>query len=189
MNTAIIFLSIIILIISIMLEIKVTVNFDLWANSLIIKVYLFNIRIIKLKIFIIGFYYQINNSKKLKKLRLFLTKEDKYLIMQIKKSILDKLYYNKFVLVGKVGLKSASDTAILSGIIYFLCSTIENIIKFKNSDSECLYNINQSYVKRSLEFFFSVNVFFTIFDLLFAIIMSFYKRGRYAKQRKKERQY
>lgn len=189
MNTAIIFLSIFILVISLMLEIKVDINFDLWANKLIIKIYLFNIRIIQIKVFIIGFYYQINNSKKLKKLNLFLTKEEEYLIIQIKKSVIDKLYYDKLELSGDLGLKSASDTAILSGIIYMLCSVFENILKLKNTDSEFEYSVSQNYVNRVIAFHFSAKVYFTIFDLIFAVILSFYKRGKYAKQRQKEGQH
>jgi len=189
MNTAIIFLSIFILIISLMLEIKVTINFDLWANTLIIKIYLFNIRIIRIKIFIVGFYYQINNSKKLKKLKFFLSKEDEYFLMQIKKSVIDKLYYDKVTLNGELGLKSASDTAILSGIIYFISSIFENLLKAKNLDSDFYYSVKQNYTSRVLSFDFSAKVYFTIFDLVFAVIMSFYKRGRYAKERRKEKEY
>ena len=189
MNTAIIFLSFFILFISLMLEIKITINFDLWANKLIIKIYLFNIRIIKLNIYIIGFYYKINNSKKLKKIKLYLTPEEEYLILQIKKSVIDKLYYDELKLDGKIGLKSASDTAILSGVICLICNIFESLLKSKNYDSDFYYKIDQSYVSRAFEFYFSMKVFFTIFDLIFAIIMSFYKRGKYAKERKKQRQY
>lgn len=186
MNATIIFLTLFILFISLMLEIKVTVDFDLWANKLIIKIYLYGIRIIKIKIYIVGFYYQINNSKKLKKIKLYLTKEDEFLIMQIKKSVIDKLYYDKLILDGTIGLKSASDTAILSGVIYLICNVFRSILVIKNTDSELVCNIDQNYVNRAMEFKFSAKVYFTIFDLLFAVIMSFYKRGRYAKQRKKE---
>lgn len=187
MNTAIIFLSIFILIISLMLEVKITVDFNLWANKLLIKIYLFNIRIVKLNIYIIGFYYKINNSKKLKKIKLYLTKEDEYLILQIKKSVIDKLYYDNLYLSGLVGLKTASDTAILSSFICLICNVFEGLLKIKNSDSDFFYSIDQTYINRAMEFKFSMRVYFTIFDLLFAVILSFYKRGEYVKERKKQR--
>lgn len=189
MNTAIIFLSIFIILISIMLEIKITVNFDLWANSVIIKGHIFNIKIITVTIYLVGFYYKINNSKKLKKLKLFLTKDEEYLIKQIKSSIIDKLYYDEVEFYGNIGVKSASDTAVISGYTYMLCNVVDSFLKNKNYDSSFYYHVNQNYTSRELSFYMSVKVYFTIFDLVFAAIMSFYKRGRYVKQRQKERQH
>ena len=189
MNTAIIFLSILIIIVSVMLEMKITINFDLWANSVIIKAYIFNIKIIRVMIYLVGFYYKINNSKKLKKLKLFLTKDEEYLIRQIKSSIIDKLYYDKVEFYGNIGVKSASDTAILSGYMYMLCNALDYFLKSKNYESVFDYHVNQNYISRELSFYISINVYFTIFDLIFAVIMSFYKRGCYVKQRQKERQH
>ena len=75
MNNTIIFLSLLIIVLSIMLVFKININFDLQENFLKIKIQLFNMTIITIRISIIGLYYQINNSKKLKTLNILIDKK------------------------------------------------------------------------------------------------------------------
>ena len=62
MNYAIIFLSLGVIFVSCMLIINIQIIFAPLENKLIIKVWLFRIKIFTIKVSIIGFYYQINNS-------------------------------------------------------------------------------------------------------------------------------
>lgn len=185
MNNAIIFLSIFILFLSLMLIFKVDFSYSLDNNKIMIIVYLYNFKILTLNISIIGLTYQINNSKKLKTLKLILSKEEKYLLKQIKHSIVDKLYYDNITFSSELGLINASDTAMSVGLLNFICQIINGIIYSKNKDTDFYYINIPNFEYLQLNFQASVKVYFTIFDFVFAIIMSFYKRGKYAKERKK----
>ena len=64
MNNAIIFLSLIIIFLSLMLVITINVKFDLYGNYVCIQIKIYGIKIINIYISIIGLYIKINNSKK-----------------------------------------------------------------------------------------------------------------------------
>ena len=64
MNSAIIFLSLMLIFFAIMLVIKIKIKFDLYENYLQIEIFLYGIKVLKIYISLIGLYYQINNSKK-----------------------------------------------------------------------------------------------------------------------------
>lgn len=183
MNNAIIFLSIIIILFSIMLSIKITSFLDLYKDELIVKVYIFNIRIIKLRISIWGLTYSINNNKKIKSINLNFLEEETYFIKQIKDNILKKLYYDKIYFVTNLGFGNAGNTTITSSVLNNFCCLIENMIKGNNKDTRFYYDNKCDFVKNSLQVYLELNVYFTIFDMIFAIIMSLYRRGKYAKQK------
>ena len=80
MNNAIIFLSLIIIFLSLMLVITINVKFDLYGNYVCIQIKIYGIKILNIYISIIGLYIKINNSKKLKTLNIIFNKEQEYLI-------------------------------------------------------------------------------------------------------------
>lgn len=183
MNSTIIFLSIFIIFLSLMLTIKIKIILDLNNNKLVIMIWIFKIKVLTINISIIGLYYQINNSKKFKSLHLILNQEEKYFIKQIKSSIIDKLYFDDIILVTELGLMSASDTAISIGILNMFCVNLANKLFAKNSDIRLYFNNTPDFEDMKLKIDLELKVYFTIFDLLFAIIMSVYKRGKYVKKR------
>ena len=190
MNSTIIFLSILILFLSVLLCFRIKITLDLNNNELIVFISLYKIRLLKISVSIIGLFYTINDSKKIKPLRVILKSEDKYLIKQIKASIIDKLYYDDIVLISKIGLNRASDTAIIIGLCNYICHLLSNTVIKKNLDTRLYYNNLPDFEKNNLYIDCELKVYFTIFDLLFAIIMSFYKRGKYVKENKnKQRQH
>ena len=190
MNSTIIFLSILILFLSILLCFRIKITLDLNNNELIVFISLYKIRLLKISVSIIGLFYTINDSKKIKPLRVILKPEDKYLIRQIKASIIDKLYYDDIVLISKIGLPRASDTAIIIGLCNYVCNVLSDTVVKKNLDTRLYYNNLPDFEKNNLYIDCELKVYFTIFDLLFAIIMSFYKRGKYVKENQtKQRQH
>lgn len=187
MSGTIIFLSLSILFLSLMMSFKLKITLDLNNNKMIILIWVYKLKIITIDINIIGLYYKINNSKKLKPLNIILKKEDKYFLEQIKSSILDKLYYDDIIFVSKVGLNSASNTAVSVGFLDQICRYLTNILYVKNPDIRLYFNNIPNFEEVSFVLDLELKVYFTIFDLVFAIIMSFYKRGKYVKERIKER--
>lgn len=184
MDSTIIFLSIMIIILSLMLVIKIKINLDVFSNRCKIILYLFGIRIIKIDINLLLLTFQINNNKKKKSLNLFLTKEQEYLLMQIKKTILDKLYYDDIFLDYELSVGNSSFSALSIGVI----NSILNLIKIKmlsaNSDTNIVIVSNSNLKDFDIKVNMKIKVFFTLCDLIFALIISFYKRGKYVKQKR-----
>ena len=185
MNNTIIFLSLLIIVLSIMLVFKININFDLQENFLKIKIQLFNITIITIRISIIGLYYQINNSKKLKTLNILIDKKQEYLIIQIKKSVIDKLYYDDIVVKSEFGI-GAKNTAIIVGLTNIFLSHLANKFILEKKDTRLYFETYANFLNPSCKFDITFKVYFTIFDLVFAILISFYKRGKYVRKEKRQ---
>ena len=184
MTSTIIFLSLLFLFLSLMLVFKIRLVLDLNNNKIIIMIWLFSIKIITLNISIIGLYLEINDNKKLKPISLILTKEDKYLISQIKSSILDKLYYDDIIISSNIGLGNSHHTAIIVCILNMLCNKISQLTFLKNKDARLYFSNVPDFIGVKFLMDIEAKVYFTVFDLVFAIILSFYKRGRYVKEAK-----
>ena len=184
MLSTIIFLSSLILFLSLMLCIKISVNLDFGMNLLVIVIRIYGIKIVKIDIDIIGLYYRINKSKKLKSLKLLLPKEQEYLIKQIKSSILDKLYYDRIIFKSSIYCLDPYKTANTIGVLNTICNYINIAIYSKNNDTVFKYYNWGSFIEKENKISLDIKVYFTIFDMVFALIMSFYKRGQYVKQKK-----
>lgn len=187
MNSAIIFLSLMLIFFAIMLVIKIKIKFDLYENYLQIEIYLYGMKVLKIYISLIGLYYQINNSKKLKTINLVIKKEDEYFVMQIKKSIIDKLYFDDVFLVSKIGIKDASTSVLIVAFLNTLLSRASTKIYSTDSDIRLYFKNDVDFLNKKIFIDASIKVYFTIFDLVFAIILSFYKRGKYVKERNKQK--
>ncbi len=182
MNNTIIFLSLIIFFLSLMLVFKIKIEFDMYGNFIKIKIYLFKFKFLEILISLIGLYIQINNSKKLKTLKFVLDKEQEYLLVQIKKSILDKLYFDDIQFKSNVGLNNASNTTIFVSILNLICFNLSNKLILSHKDTRLYYYNEANFISKIFKFNIEIKVYFTIFDLVFAIILSFYKRGKYVKK-------
>lgn len=168
------------------MSIKFKITLDLNNNTILIVVWIYKIKIVKISISIIGLYYQINNSKKLKPINLILKAEDKYFLEQIKTSIFDKLYYDDIIFESNIGFLNASNTAKTIGTLNLICSVVADYLQILNPDTRLYYYNSANFTKTTFYINLEIKVYFTIFDLIFAVIMSFYKRGRYVKERKQK---
>ncbi len=186
MNNAIIFLSLIIIFLSIMLVITINVKFDLYGNYVCIQIKIYGIKILNIYISIIGLYIKINNSKKLKTLNIIFNKEQEYLILQMKKSIFDKLYFDKIKVDTNIGLGNASNSVLAIMTLNCVCEKIEYLNTLNKSECDIYYNNKANFVDDVVQLNTSIKVYFTIFDMIFAIILSFYKRGKYVKERQRK---
>ena len=127
MNNTIIFLSLLIVFLSIMLVFQINIIFDLYGNFIDITIRLFGIKLATISISLIGLYIQINNKKKLKTLSVVFDKNNEYLAMEIKKNILDKLYFDDIRLFSRLGVVNSSSSVIFASII------MKNLIMEKNA--------------------------------------------------------
>lgn len=186
MNNAIIFLSIIIILLSIMLIIKIDIIFDLYGNYVNITIRIFSLKILNIYISIIGLYIKINNSKKFKTLNLILDEKEEYLFLQIKKSIIDKLYFDVINISSCIGLPNAGDSVIISSLINLICENLKYNKRLISSECDIDYLNSVNFTRSSVFLEISTKVYFTIFDLIFALCLSFYKRGKYVKERKRK---
>ncbi len=184
MNYAIIFLSLIIILLSIMLVFKIKIYFDLFNNYIVINVRVFNIQIVSLDISLFGLYVKINKSKKVKTYKLVFDQEQEYLIKQMKLSIFDKLYFDTIIFSSEIGLFGSDKSVMIASILNALCENIKCKLGAKLHDCDFEFENSVNFLKDELYMEMYIKVYFTIFDFVFAIILSFYKRSKYVKERK-----
>lgn len=184
MNSTIIFLSLLIVFLSIMLVFQINIIFDLYGNFIDITIRLFGIKLATISISLIGLYIQINNKKKLKTLSVVFDKNNEYLAMEIKKNILDKLYFDDIRLFSRLGVVNASSSVLFSSILNNICFFAKNKLKYSNKDLSFSYLNTVDFLNDNIIFNLNIKVYFTLFDLLFSIILSFYRRNKYVKKRK-----
>lgn len=187
MNSTIIFLSLLIVFLSIMLVFQINIIFDLYGNFIDITIKLFGIKLATISISLIGLYIQINNKKKLKTLSVVFDKNNEYLAMEIKKNILDKLYFDDIRLFSRLGVVNASSSVLFVSILNNICFFAKNKLKYSNKDLSFSYLNTVDFLNDNIIFNLNIKVYFTLFDLLFSIILSFYRRNKYVKKRKKRK--
>lgn len=187
MNNTIIFLSLLIVFLSIMLVFQINIIFDLYGNFIDITIKLFGIKLATISISLIGLYIQINNKKKLKTLSVVFDKNNEYLAMEIKKNILDKLYFDDIRLFSRLGVVNSSSSVLFASILNNICFFAKNKLKYSNKDLSFSYLNTVDFLNDNIIFNLNIKVYFTLFDLLFSIILSFYRRNKYVKKRKKRK--
>lgn len=187
MNNTIIFLSLLIVFLSIMLVFQINIIFDLYGNFIDITIRLFGIKLATISISLIGLYIQINNKKKLKTLSVVFDKNNEYLAMEIKKNILDKLYFDDIRLFSRLGVVNSSSSVLFVSILNNICFFAKNKLKYSNKDLSFSYLNTVDFLNDNIIFNLNIKVYFTLFDLLFSIILSFYRRNKYVKKRKKRK--
>lgn len=187
MNNTIIFLSLLIVFLSIMLVFQINIIFDLYGNFIDITIKLFGIKLATISISLIGLYIQINNKKKLKTLSIVFDKNNEYLAMEIKKNILDKLYFDDIRLFSRLGVVNSSSSVLFVSILNNICFFAKNKLKYSNKDLSFSYLNTVDFLNDNIIFNLNIKVYFTLFDLLFSIILSFYRRNKYVKKRKKRK--
>jgi len=176
----IIFLSIFILILSMMLKISIVgfLNVEDLTLDIVIKIY--KIKIIKISINFNLLSYNVNNGKS-KKLKLYLQKKEKYFLLQIKNNILNKLYYDRFYIDATINIIDPAITANLIGNLIVILESLRQVFHM-NSEFQVDYNINSNFNSLENNIMIDLCVYFTIFDMLYAIILSFYRKGKYVKE-------
>ena len=184
MNSTIIFLSLLIVFLSIMFVFQINIIFDLYGNFIDITIRLFGIKLATISISLIGLYIQINNKKKLKTLSVVFDKNNEYLAMEIKKNILDKLYFDDIRLFSRLGVVNSSSSVIFASILNNICFFAKHKLKYSNKDLSFSYLNTVDFLNDNIIFNLNIKVYFTLFDLLFSIILSFYRRNKYVKKRK-----
>lgn len=186
MYHTIIFLSLIVLILNITLIIKVhlILDFDDFNSAIVLR--LFGLPVFTIKINLNELTYKTNYSKKRRALNLILVKEQEYLIKQIKKSVLDKLYYDDIDIEYQLSIYDKCVMANVSGTIDLMMFYLQVYLKNKNNDTEINIFNKTNFIEHKNVINVDIKVLFTMFDMIFAIVMSFYKRGRYVREKNKE---
>lgn len=169
-----------------MLTIKIDITFDLYGNNIQIIIKIWNIRILKIYVSIVGLYIKINNNKKLKTLNILFDKNQEYLILQMKKSIFDKLYFDKINLFSEIGVIDSSASVYAITILNLLCHKINSDKNIRLKNCDLCYKNCVNFTQNIVYFKLQIKVLFTLFDLVFAIILSLYKKGKYVKERKRK---
>lgn len=181
MFNTIFFLSQFILTLSTMLVFKLQVFLDLNFLKVTIWIKVFNFKVLKINIDLLTLTYSFYNFKKRKRLKIFLKKKDKYFIEQIKNNLLSKLYYDEFTFYSLINTSNPYITANIIGLLNVLSEGFKYVCFIKDEDIDVMYLNNANFINDKSIVEFNVKVYFTIFDMLFALILSCYRRSKYAK--------
>ena len=183
MLSTIIFLSIFIIILSVMLSISLDIRVDFNNANLKIKIYIYKIMVLTISIDMILLKYRINNGKE-KNINIFIGFEQKYLIKQIKTSIIDKLYYDSIDFKSNISCNDSKSSIDLLILLNIICWTLKECLSYKNKDIKIKFINTTDCLEKENFINLKIGVMFTIFDMVFALIISFVKRGKYVKQKK-----
>lgn len=179
MFDTIIFLSNILFFVSTMLIIKIIINMDFDNFLMVVKLKVFGITVLNIKINLLLMLYTINNSKKHKHLKLFISKKEAELLKQIKLNIIEKLYFDKVNVKSYIYVASPHVTAMTTAILNSLCRCAKIYLEGDAVDIQFSYNNISNFMTNNSMCEISLDVYFTIFDIIFAIIISLYRRRRY----------
>ncbi len=180
MNNTIIFLSLLIIVLSVTLDISLNAKIDVVAGKIVAVIKVFGIKIITIDFDIFGLYYKVNNSKKLKKISDIFSKENNYFFGEIKKSILDKLFLSKIYVSTNFGMPKADTIATSVALARAFGRGVSESLREK--DVLAKFEVIPNFASQNIILSLGINVHFTIFDMVFALIISFYKRGKYVKE-------
>ena len=165
-----------------LLIIDVSTKLDINSGKLVIIISLYGLKLIKIKVDLLSRTYTVNRGKR-KKLNLILKNDEKYLLKQIKNNILNKLYYDSVSLETVLNLFDPKLTADVIGVLYILYNISNFWLLSKNEDIELCYSCRADFNKINNKIRFDLRVYFTVFDMLYAVILSFYRRGKYVKEK------
>lgn len=179
----IIFLSFILIVLSLMLMFDIGFNFDSSTMKANIIIKMYKIKIIKIEINLLAFQYRINKGK-YKHLKILLQKEEKYFISQIKNNILNKLYYDLVSLDLNINILNPALTANVVGACNAICEIYHFVLKESNQDMEIFYNCSSDFSGLLNKCTINVRVYFTVFDMVYAVVLSLYRRGKYVKEKR-----
>ena len=163
----------------------INVRFVLDLNTMKIKIIikLFKLKILTIDVDLLLNRFKVNNGK-YKRLKLMLNQDEKYLISQIKRNILNKLYYDTISADIIVNFINPSSTALMVGIINKSFEFIKYYLLIHNADMDINIRCSCDFREFINKLSFNLTVYFTIFDMVYAIILSFYKRGKYVKEKR-----
>lgn len=179
----IIFLSFILIFLSVMLRIDVNLIVDTKSMKLILFVKIYQITVVRLKLSLLSLVYKLNGRKP-KKLNLVLKKEEKYFISQIKSNIINKLYYDNVFINSEINVGDSAITAQIIGILNLCAEITDFILKSQNEDMEFYYNFYSNFRKYYNKLQIGMRVYFTIFDMMYSVVLSLYRRGKYVKEKR-----
>lgn len=180
--STIIFLSFFLINMAMMLVIDISASLNVNEGKLELVIKLYKIKLIKIRVNLLTLSYTINGGKK-RRLNIILKNEEKYLLTQIKSNILNKLYYDSISLKIILNLLEPRITADAIGVLYVLLGISNYWLLSKNEDMDICYSCKPDFARVNNKIKFDLRVYFTIFDMVYAVILSFYRRGKYVKEK------
>ena len=164
-----------------MLIINISFFADLNSMKVEIIIKIYKLKLIKITVDLLLNRFKVNNGK-YRRLKFILKQEEKYLISQIKQNVLNKLYYDSVFADIIINLLNPAITANTVGIINQIFEFMKYYLFIKNNDMNICLNCRTDFKKCINKIKLEITVLFTIFDMIYAIILSFYKRGKYVKE-------
>ena len=155
------------------ISIKLNISFDFLKNLGAVSLYIFFIKIISFKIKFEGkslILYSDNNKKKI---NFKLSEGKKRFLTQLFVQIKEKVIIKDCTAISRIGLNDAMNSALLTGLFNSVVGILYGKIKTTKKSSNLKIISNPEYNGNYLAFCVYSHIFITIFDFIYAILMSF----------------
>lgn len=152
---------------------KVYISFDFLNNFGEVSLYLFCFKILTYKTKFENYKLMVYTSKDQKDIELQVSKKQMRFLKQMSVQLKEKIILKNISFYSKIGLNDAFNTALVSGSINSLISAIFGYIK--NTKETAKINIVNQPMFNCKNFIIKLNAsfFITVFDVIYAILMSF----------------
>lgn len=152
---------------------KAYVTFDFLNNIGVISLYIFCFKIITYKAKFQKFKLVIFTSKDEKDIEVQVSQKQMRFLKQMSVQLKEKLILKDISFYSRIGLYDAFNTAIVTGLFSSLVSAFMGYVKNAKKSSTVNMINNPNYNGHNLTIAFKIRFFITIFDVIYAILMSF----------------
>ena len=153
--------------------ISVHLSFDVFNNLGAISFYVYFIKFFALKLKFKNNEIIMYSENKKKEIELKVSEGQKRFLKQLTIQLKEKLIVRQCTAISRIGMENAKSTAILTGLFSSLIGIIWGKIKTTKRSANLNIINNPDYNGRHLSFCIYMKSFITLFDFIYATIMSF----------------
>lgn len=189
MITAYMIILLTIIAISITLNIKVKINYDITNNIGHIEFSLFWLKIINFDIKFYGLFVNLyKRGKKIKTVQIKFDTPSIKFFNSLQKIFFKKIYIKQLEFYSIIGSNNACVDSIIAGSVNVVCGVC--VVKLINRYQYLKYSYKSEcdYTNNNLQFILCTNLSISILDFIWSIFVTLYLRGVYVKDSRARKQ-
>lgn len=151
---------------------KVYLSYDILHNVGTISLYVFFIRILTYKLKYIKNQIVVYTNKNKKDIEVKISNKQIRFLKQFSVQIQQKIIVKKVNIISRIGLNDAFYTALCSGLINVVSGMFVGYLKNIKKSAQFVIDTNPNYNGKNFTIAIVAKCFVTIFDVVYAILMS-----------------
>ena len=162
-------------------RIGASVNYNILQNLGHVRLSIFYLPIFSRDISFYGKYLAVNKEcKHALQIKIEIDKPSIQFAKDITKVIKSKIYLSAINMESHIGFNSRADiTALVSGYVVSLFSIMQTTILSHDKAVLCNCTVKQNYADNELKLTINAVVYFSLYDIIWAIVVGIYKRRKY----------